>query len=112
MKLITAHIRPFRLDAVREAVAAMGLHGMTVIEVEDCGAGHARTEVYRGAEFRVDSAPRACIELAVDDAVAEQVVEAICNIARTGRRGDGKVYVAPLAEAIRIRTGESGAAAL
>ena len=111
MKLITAMIRPYRLDDVREVVAAMGLMGLTVTETEEYGVA-THTEVYRGAEYRVDWAARARIELAVEDAVAEQVVEAICNIARTGRRGDGRVFVSCLSEAVRIRTGETGTAAL
>lgn len=112
MKLISAIIRPFRLDDVREAVAAMGLTGMTVIETEEYGVKQPHVEVYRGAEYRVDWEARVRVELAVDDSLADQVVEAICNIARTGRRGDGRVLVAPLAEAVRIRTLETGAQAL
>ncbi|MBP6515001.1 MAG: P-II family nitrogen regulator [Steroidobacteraceae bacterium] len=112
MKLITATIRPWRLDDVREAVAAMGLQGMTITETEEYGVREPHTEVYRGAEYRVEWAGRIRLELAVDDVVVDQVVEAICNIARTGRRGDGRITVAPLAEALRIRTGEMGRDAL
>lgn len=112
MKLISATIRNWRLDDVREAVAAMGLTGMTVTETGLYGATEARTEFYRGSEYRVDWVARVRVELAVDDSVAEQVVEAICNLARTGRPGDGRVTVAPLTEAVRIRTGETGAHAL
>ncbi len=112
VKLITATIRPWRLDDVREAVAAMGLQGMTITETEEYGVREPHTEVYRGAEYRVEWAGRIRLELAVDDVVVDQVVEAICNIARTGRRGDGRITVAPLAEALRIRTGEMGRDAL
>ena len=112
MKLISALIRPHRLDDVRMGVAQMGLVGLTVIEVEEHGAGAPRTEVYRGAEYRFDWQPRMRIEVAVEDELTDQVVEAICNVARTGRKGDGRVLVSELEDAIRIRTGETGAAAL
>lgn len=112
MKLITAVVRPHRLADVRTAVARMGLEGLTVTEQQEHGAGRPRTEVYRGSEYRVDWRPRLRIEIVVEDDLAEQVTEAICNIARTGRQGDGTVFVSSLAEAIRIRTGESGGAAL
>ena len=112
MKLISALIRPHRLDDVRVVVAQMGLVGLTVTEVEEHGAGAPRTEVYRGAEYRFDWQPRMRIEVAVEDELSDQVVEAICNVARTGRKGDGRVFVAELVDAIRIRTGETGAAAL
>jgi len=112
MKLITAVVRPHCLEDVRMAVARMGLDGLTASEVEQHGARAVRTEVYRGAEYRTDWEPRVRIELAVADEVADQVTEAICNIARTGRDDDGNVYVSGLAEAIRIRTGETGTSAL
>jgi nitrogen regulatory protein P-II 2 len=112
MKLISALIRPHRLDDVRMVVARMGLVGLTVTEVEEHGGGPPRTEVYRGAEYRFDWQPRMRIEVAVDDELTDQVVEAICNVARTGRKGDGRVFVANLEDAIRIRTGEAGPAAL
>jgi len=112
VKLITALVRPHRLDEIREAVARMGLEGLTVTETEEFGSEPCRTEVYRGAEYRSDRQPRVRIEIAVDDGMADQVTEAICNLARTGRSGDGRVYVTGLVEAIRIRTGETGAAAL
>jgi nitrogen regulatory protein P-II 2 len=112
MKLISALIRPHRLDDVRMVVARMGLVGLTVTEVEQHGAGAPRTEVYRGAEYRFDWQARVRIEVAVEDELTDQVVEAICNVARTGRKGDGRVFVAVLEEAIRIRTGETGVAAL
>lgn len=112
MKLITALIRPHRLDDVRIVVARIGLVGLTVTEVEEHGAGPPRTEVYRGAEYRYDWQPRVRIEIAVDDELTDQVVEAICNVARTGRRGDGRLFVGQIDDAIRIRTGETGPAAL
>lgn len=112
VKLIAALIRPHRLEDVRLAVARMGLEGLTVIETAEHGSEQPRTEVYRGAEYRDEWHPRIRVEMAVDDALADQVTEAICNIARTGRAGDGRVYVSVLAEAIRIRTGETGVAAL
>jgi nitrogen regulatory protein P-II 2 len=112
MKLITALIRPHRLDDVRMVVAQMGLVGLTATEVEEHGAGPPRTEVYRGAEYRYDWQPRIRIEMAVDDEMTDQVIEAICNVARTGRRGDGRVFVSALGEALRIRTGETGSSAL
>lgn len=112
MKLITAVVRPHCLEDVRTAVARMGLDGLTASEVEQHGARAVRTEMYRGAEYRTDWEARVRIELAVADEVADQVTEAICNIARTGRDDDGNVYVSGLAEAIRIRTGETGALAI
>jgi nitrogen regulatory protein PII len=112
MKLISAVIRPHRLDDVRTVVAQMGLVGLTVTEVEEHGAGAPRTEVYRGAEYRFDWEPRMRIEVAVEDGLTDQVVEAICNVARTGRKGDGRVFVSRLEDAIRIRTGETGDSAL
>jgi nitrogen regulatory protein PII len=112
MKLITAVVRRQCLDDVRNAAALMGLMGLTVTETEEHGANAGRIEVYRGAEYRTDSESRIRIELAVADDLAEQVVEAICNIARSGRDGDGNVFVSALAEAYRIRTGETGVEAI
>jgi nitrogen regulatory protein P-II 2 len=107
MKLITAIIKPFKLDEVRQAVADIGIQGVTVTEVQ--GYGRQRhTELYRGAEYSVDFLPKAKIELAVDDSIAEQVIEAVCNVARTGHTGDGKVWVVELEQALRVRTGETG----
>ncbi len=112
MKLITAVIKPFRLDDVRQAVADIGIQGVTVTEVQGYGRQLGHTEVYRGAEYRVDFTPKAKIELAVDDAIAEQVMEAVCNVARTGKMGDGKIWVLELEQAVRVRTGETGADAI
>ncbi len=112
MKMITAIIKPFKLDDVREAVADIGIQGITVTEVKGFGRQRGHTELYRGAEYVVDFLPKAKIELAVADDVAEQVVEAIANTARTGKIGDGKIFVTNLEEAIRIRTGETGAEAV
>jgi nitrogen regulatory protein P-II 2 len=111
MKLITAIIRPFKLDEVRRAVADLGLKGLTVTEVLGFGQ-QAQREHYRSAEYTFDSAPRTRIEVAVDAAILEPVVEAIGNVARTGQSGDGKIFVLDLAEVIRIRTGEMGTAAI
>jgi len=112
MKLITAIIKPYKLDDVRQAIAEIGVRGITVTEVKGFGRQRGHTELYRGAEYQVDFVPKTKIELAVDDAIVEQVIEAICNIARTGKIGDGKVFVAPLDSATRIRTGETGNEAL
>ena len=112
MKMITAIIKPFKLDDVREAVADIGIQGITVTEVKGFGRQRGHTELYRGAEYVVDFLPKAKVELAVADDVAEQVVEAIANTARTGKIGDGKIFVTNLEEAIRIRTGETGAEAV
>ena len=108
MKMITAIIKPFKLDDVREAVADIGVKGITVTEVKGFGRQRGHTELYRGAEYVVDFLPKAKIELAVPDATAEQVVEAIANAARTGKVGDGKIFVHELEQAMRIRTAETG----
>jgi len=112
MKMITAIIKPFKLDDVREAVADIGIQGITVTEVKGFGRQRGHTELYRGAEYVVDFLPKAKIDLAVADDVAEQVIEAIANTARTGKIGDGKIFVTDLAQAIRIRTGETGSEAV
>ena len=112
MKLITAIIKPFKLDDVRQAVADIGIQGITVTEVKGFGRQRGHTELYRGAEYVVDFLPKAKIELAVDDAIAEQVIEAIANTARTGKIGDGKIFVSALENVIRVRTGETGSSAL
>ncbi len=112
MKMITAIIKPFKLDDVRQAVADIGIQGITVTEVKGFGRQRGHTELYRGAEYVVDFLPKAKLELAVSDDVAEQVIEAISNTARTGKIGDGKIFVTDLEQAIRIRTGETGAEAV
>ena len=112
MKMITAIIKPFKLDDVREAVADIGIRGITVTEVKGFGRQRGHTELYRGAEYVVDFLPKAKIELAVTDDVTEHVVEAIANTARTGKVGDGKIFITDLVEAVRIRTGETGAEAV
>jgi nitrogen regulatory protein P-II 2 len=112
MKLITAIIKPFKLDDVRQAVTEIGIHGITVTEVKGYGRQRGHTELYRGAEYVVDFLPKTKLELAVDDDIAEQVVEAIMNTARTGKIGDGKIFVTQLDEVIRIRTGETGGQAV
>ena len=112
MKLITAIIKPFKLDDVRQAVTDIGVQGVTATEVKGFGRQRGHTELYRGAEYVVDFLPKTKIELAVDDDICEQVIEAVINTARTGKIGDGKVFVTNLEEVIRIRTGETGAEAI
>ena len=112
MKMITAIIKPFRLDDVRNALSEVGVNGMTVTEVKGFGRQRGHTELYRGAEYVVDFLPKTKIELAVADEIAEQVIEAIINTARTGKIGDGKIFVSPLSEVVRIRTGETGSEAV
>ena len=112
MKLITAIIKPFRLDDVRNALAEAGIQGMTVSEVEGFGRQRGHTELYRGAEYVVDFLPKAKIEVAVPDERVDQVAEAIIASARTGKLGDGKIFVTPLEHVIRIRTGETDQGAL
>jgi nitrogen regulatory protein PII len=112
MKYIIAVIQPHRLDAVREALAGLGVEGMTVSEVRGFGRQKGQTEIYRGAEYKVQYVPKVKLEMAVSASVADAVVEAIGEGARTGRIGDGKVFVLPLEGAMRVRTGEMGADAL
>jgi nitrogen regulatory protein P-II 2 len=112
LKLIIAIIKPFKLDEVRQAVADLGVQGITVTEVSGFGRQRGHTELYRGAEYRVDFVPKVKIELAVDSSVCDEVVEAITNIARTGKIGDGKIFVVSMEQAIRIRTGETGTEAV
>ncbi len=112
MKYIVAVIQPHRLDAVREALSNIGVQGMTVTEVRGFGRQKGQTEVYRGAEYTMQYVPKVKLELAVGAAIADQVVDAISDAARTGRIGDGKVFVLPLEGAMRVRTGEMGADAL
>ena len=112
MKLITAIIKPFKLDEVREALSEVGVSGITVTEVKGFGREKGHTELYRGAEYVVDFLPKVKIEAAVDDGILERAIEAIEKSARTGKIGDGKIFVSPVEHVIRIRTGETGAAAL
>jgi nitrogen regulatory protein P-II 2 len=112
MKLITAIIKPFKVDDVRQAIADLGVQGVTISEVQGFGRQRGHTEIYRGAEYRVDFLPKTKVEIAVDDTIVEQVIEAITNVARTGKIGDGKIFVTQLQQAVRIRTGENGAEAL
>lgn len=112
MKLVTAVIKPFKLDDVREALSEIGIQGVTVTEVKGFGRQKGHTELYRGAEYVVDFLPKVKIEVAVDAGMVDQVIEAISKTANTGKIGDGKIFVAPLEQVIRIRTGESGPDAL
>jgi nitrogen regulatory protein P-II 2 len=112
MKLITAIIKPFKLDDVRKAIGEAGVQGVTVTEVRGFGRQRGHTEIYRGAEYAVEFVPKTKIEIAVDDALVEQVVEAIMKAAQTGKVGDGKVFVFDLTQVVRIRTGERDASAL
>jgi nitrogen regulatory protein P-II 2 len=112
MKLIVAIIQPYRLDAVREALNAVGVNGLTVSEVRGYGRQRGHTEVYRGAEYTINYVPKLKLEVAVDDPAADEVVETLMKSARTGKIGDGKIFVLDLLSATRIRTGESGSSAL
>ena len=112
MKMVTAIVKPFKLDEVREALSAIGVQGVTVTEVKGFGRQKGHTELYRGAEYVVDFLPKVKIEAAVDDSIVERVIEAIETAARTGKIGDGKIFVSPLEQVVRIRTGETGKDAL
>ncbi|WP_062270689.1 P-II family nitrogen regulator [Endozoicomonas arenosclerae] len=112
MKMISAIIKPFKLDDVRNALGEVGIDGMTVTEVKGFGRQKGHTELYRGAEYVVDFLPKVKLELAVSDELAERAIEAIINAANTGKIGDGKVFVSPLEQVIRIRTGETGTDAI
>jgi nitrogen regulatory protein P-II 2 len=112
MKIVMAVIKPFKLDEVRDALTAVGVHGLTVTEVKGYGRQKGHTEIYRGAEYAVNFLPKVKIEVAVDSAQVDKVVEAITGAAKTGQIGDGKIFVFPLDHAVRIRTGETDAAAL
>jgi nitrogen regulatory protein PII len=112
MKLVTAIIKPFKLDDVREALSGIGVQGITVTEVKGFGRQKGHTELYRGAEYVVDFLPKVKLEIAVDDSLVDKVVEAICSTANTGKIGDGKIFIYDLERAIRIRTGEIGPSAL
>ena len=112
MKQITCVIKPFKLDEVREALAEVNVTGLTVTEVKGFGRQKGHTELYRGAEYVVDFLPKVKLEAVVEDAMADRVVEAIANAAKTGRIGDGKIFVVPVEKAVRIRTGELDEAAI
>ena len=112
MKQITAIVKPFKLEEVREALGEMGVTGLTVTEVKGFGRQKGHTELYRGAEYVVDFLPKVKIELAIPDELLDRVIEAIMNAAKTGKIGDGKIFVYELEQAIRIRTAETGAEAL
>ncbi|WP_029461858.1 P-II family nitrogen regulator [Serpentinimonas barnesii] len=112
MKLVTAIIKPFKLDEVREALSSLGVQGITVTEVKGFGRQKGHTELYRGAEYVVDFLPKVKVDAAVADELVERVIEVIESAARTGKIGDGKIFVFPLEQVVRIRTGETGAQAL
>ena len=112
MKIITAIIKPFKLDDVRQALGEIGVQGLTVSEVKGFGRQKGHTELYRGAEYVVDFLPKVKLEIAIDDDLVDQAIEAITNSANTGKIGDGKIFITPLEQVIRIRTGESGPEAL
>ena len=112
MKLLTAIIKPFKLDDVREALSEVGVQGMTVTEVRGFGRQKGHTELYRGAEYVVDFLPKVKVEVAIDDAILESAIEAITSPASTGKVGDGKIFIASLDEVVRIRTGETGLSAV
>ena len=108
MKLVTAIIKPFKLDDVRESLSEIGVQGVTVTKVKGFGRQKGHTELYRGAEYVVDFLPKIKLEVAVDDNMSDQVIDAITKVANTGKIGDGKIFVSPLEQVIRIRTGETG----
>jgi nitrogen regulatory protein P-II 2 len=108
MKLVTAIIKPFKLDDVRESLSEIGVQGITVTEVKGFGRQKGHTELYRGAEYVVDFLPKVKVEIAIDDDLIEQVIDAITQVANTGKIGDGKIFITPLEQVIRIRTGETG----
>jgi nitrogen regulatory protein P-II 2 len=112
MKMITAIIKPFKLDDVREAISEIGVQGMTMTEVKGFGRQRGHTELYRGAEYVVDFLPKVKLEVAVDNDMVDRVVEAITKSASTGKIGDGKIFISPIEQVVRIRTGETGAEAL
>ena len=112
MKKIEAIIKPFKLDEVKEALQEVGLQGITVTEAKGFGRQKGHTELYRGAEYVVDFIPKVKLEIAVNDDMVEKVIETIVNTAKTGRIGDGKIFILPMGEAVRIRTGEKGIEAI
>ncbi len=112
MKMITAIIKPFKLDDVREALSEIGIAGITVTEVKGFGRQKGHTELYRGAEYVVDFLPKIKIDIAVDESAVDQVVDAVTKAAKTGKIGDGKIFVMPVEQVVRVRTGETGPDAL
>ena len=112
MKLVSVIIRPYKLDDVREALSAIGVQGLTFTEVEGFGRQKGQIELYRGAEYKIDFLPKVKIEVAIQDALLDGAIDAITKVARTGKMGDGKIFVLDLEQAIRVRTGEAGEAAL
>ncbi|OUJ04921.1 P-II family nitrogen regulator [Acetobacter malorum] len=112
MKLVTAIIKPFKLDDVREALAPLGIQGLTVSEVKGFGRQKGQTEIYRGAEYRISFLPKIKVEIAVSDALADQVIETILDTAHTGKIGDGKIFISEINHVVRIRTRETGDEAL
>ncbi|MCM8856880.1 MAG: P-II family nitrogen regulator [Candidatus Thiodiazotropha sp. (ex Lucinoma kastoroae)] len=112
MKMVSAIIKPFKLDDVREALSEVGVAGITVTEVKGFGRQKGHTELYRGAEYVVDFLPKIKVEIAVDEDIVDQVVEAISNAAKTGKIGDGKIFVTTVEQVVRVRTGETGPEAL
>jgi len=112
MKIITAIVKPFKLDDVRQALGDIGVQGLTVSEVKGFGRQKGHTELYRGAEYVVDFLPKVKLEIAIDDDLVDQAIEAISSSANTGKIGDGKIFITDLEQVVRIRTGESGPAAL
>jgi nitrogen regulatory protein P-II 2 len=112
MKMITAIIKPFKLDDVRNAISEVGVQGVTVTEVRGFGRQRGHTEIYRGAEYAVEFVPKTKIEIAVIDSLVEQVIEAVMQAAKTGKVGDGKIFVSDLSQVVRIRTGERDASAI
>ena len=112
MQKIETIIRPFKLDEVKKALTDLGVEGMTVLEVKGFGRQKGHTEVYRGAEYQVDLLPKTKIDVVVEDQQVQPVIEAICRVAQSGKIGDGKIFVTPISEVVRIRTGERGGSAL
>jgi nitrogen regulatory protein P-II 2 len=112
MKIITAIVKPFKLDDVRQALGEIGVQGLTVSEVKGFGRQKGHTELYRGAEYVVDFLPKVKLEIAIDDQLVDQAIEAITSSANTGKIGDGKIFITDLEQVVRIRTGESGPSAL
>lgn len=112
MKMITAIIKPFKLDDTREALSEIGVQGITVTEVKGFGRQKGHTELYRGAEYEVDFLPKVRLEIAVEDSLVAQIIDVLCTVAATGKIGDGKIFVSNLEQVVRIRTGETGPDAL